>query len=190
MTNTGPTAMIARYLLALVLPFALILPAGAQQSDNPRIGPGVAELVYGLYCAQEPEREDPAPDTASGVINIVPGIPDFQFRQKLVPAEIGIGFGVLATAPPGVLHDPVTVTVTHPPYPDSGIEVEQWVTDVDDGLNLMGFSFDHAGELMLGEWTFSAHTTSGDELFFISFQVVAPELMPQVISACFGSFMS
>lgn len=175
-------------LLALSLSF--FLPATAQQSTNPRTSPAIAELVYGLYCAQEPEREDPAPDTASGTINIVPLIPNFQFRQKLVPAEIGIGFGVLATALPGVIHDPVTVTVTHPPYPDSGIEVEQWVTDIDDGLNLMGFSFDHASELVLGEWTFSAHTLDGEELYFISFEVIAPELMPQVISACFGSFLS
>lgn len=179
--------MLAR---ALALLLAISLPATAQQSANPRISPAIAQLVYGLYCAQEPEREDPAPDTASGVINIVPLIPDFQFRQKIVPAEIGIGFGVLASAPPGVLHDPVTVTVTHPPYLDSGIEVEQWVTDIDAGQNLMGFSFDHATELVLGEWTFSAHSASGEELYFISFEVVEPSFMPQVINTCFGSFMS
>lgn len=175
--------------IALLCLLTLAPPAVAQEV-NPRVSPLLQDLVYGLYCAQEPDRRDPAPGTASGVINLVPVIPDFQFRQKLVPAEIGIGFGVLATAPPGVLHDPVTVTVTHPPYPDSGIEVETWVTDIDDTLNLMGFSFDHAHELVLGEWTFSAHTLSGDELFHIAFQVVAPELLPQVISTCFGSFMS
>lgn len=183
--------MIAR-ALTLISAFllALAVPATAQDTPNPRTSPEIAELIYGLYCAQEPEREDPAPETASGVINIVPSIPDFQFRQKLVPAEVGIGFGVLARAQPGVVHDPVTVTVTHPPYPETGIEVERWVTDIDDGLNLMGFSFDRASELVLGEWTFSAETLAGEELFHISFEVIAPELMPQVISTCFGSFMS
>ncbi|MBY4894615.1 DUF3859 domain-containing protein [Rhodobacteraceae bacterium N5(2021)] len=177
-------------LCLLTLCLMLLPPPSTAQEANPRVSPLLAELVYGLYCAQEPDRRDPAPGTASGVINMVPMIPDFQFRQKLVPAEIGIGFGVLATAPPDVLHDPVTVTVTHPPYPDSGIEVEQWITDVDDGQNLMGFSFDHAHELVLGEWTFTAHTLAGEELFHIAFEVIAPELMPQVISTCFGSFMS
>lgn len=179
--------------LFLSLALCFLTPAVAQEA-NPRVSPLLAELVYGAYCAQEPDRRDPAPGTASGVINMVPLIPDFQFRQKLIPAEIGIGFGVLATAPPGVLHDPVTVTVTHPPYPVggtySGIEVEQWITDVDDGLNLMGFTFDHAHELVLGEWTFSAHTLAGEELFHIAFEVIAPELMPQVVSTCFGAFMS
>ncbi len=183
--------MFARVFLALlcaILPFAALA-----QSDtaNPRVGAGMGELIYGIYCAQEPERRDPAPDTASGHLNIVPLIPDFQFRQKLVPAEIGIGFGVLATAADGTFHDSVTVTVTHPPYPDSGVEVERWITDVDAlGPSLMGFSFDTPNELLLGEWTFSAHTFDGEELFHIAFEVVQPELMPQVISTCFSSFMS
>lgn len=177
-------------LLSLSLSLALALPGHAQQAGNPRVGAGLAQLVHGVYCAQQPERRDPAPETASGTINIVPAIPDFQFRQKLVPAEVGIGFGVLAWAPPGVLLSPVTVTVTHPPYPDTGITVERWVTDIDDGPNLMGFSFDSASELVLGEWTFSAVNAEGEELYFIAFEVVAPELMPQIISTCFGSFLS
>jgi hypothetical protein len=177
-------------ILSACVSCVLALPAFAQQASNPRVSPLLADLVYGLYCAQEPERREPAPETASGVINIVPTIPDFPFRQKIVPAEIGIGFGVLARAPLGTTYDPVTVTVTHPPYRDSGIEVEQWITDIDEGQNLMGFSFDHASELVLGEWTFSAETQDGTELFHIAFEVIAPELMPQVISTCFGSFTS
>ncbi|MBF9044418.1 DUF3859 domain-containing protein [Rhodobacterales bacterium HKCCE4037] len=182
--------MLARILFVI----ALIVPASAfaqSEGGNPRVGPGIGELVYGIYCAQEPERQDPAPETASGVLNIVPILPDFQFRQKIVPAEVGIGFGVLATAAPGLLHDPVTVTVTHPPYPESGIEVERWISDIEDlSPSLMGFSFDHPEELVLGEWTFSAHTATGDELFHIAFEVVSPDIMPQVISTCFGAFLS
>ncbi len=176
--------------LVLGLLFAVALPVSAQQDPNPRLGPDLDQLVYGAYCAQEPDREAPAPDTASGTINIVPTIPDFRFRQKIIPAQIGIGFGVLAWAPPGVVMEPVTAIVTHPPYPDSGITTESWMTDLDDGPNLMGFSFDRASELVLGEWTFSALSPEGEELFFISFEVVAPELMPNIIEACFGSFLS
>ena len=164
------------------------LPASAQSTH--RVSPQLDQFIYGIYCAEEPDRRDPAPATASGMINIVPLIPDFQFRQTLVPADIGIGFGVIASVLPGMFYDPVTVTVTHPPYPDTGIEVEQWVTNIDDGQNLMGFSFDHASELVLGEWTFTAQALDGEELFHIAFEVVAPEVLPQVISNCFGSFMS
>lgn len=181
-----------RAALGAALALVALAPAQvAAQEGNPRVGPGLAELVYGVYCAQDPIREDPAPETASGVINIVPTPPDFAFRQKLVPAEIGVGFGVLATAPPGVLHDAVTVTVTHPPYPDTGVTVERWITDIDAlSPSLMGFSFDQPNELVLGEWTFSAVTATGEELFYIAFEVVEPGLMPNVMDACFGSFVS
>ncbi len=182
--------MLARLLVVVLLLIPSTLAAQSNAS-NPRIGPAISELIYGAYCAQEPEREDPAPETATGTINIVPALPDFAFRTKIIPAEIGIGFGVLAQTQPGLALGPVTVTVTHPPYPDTGIEVERWQTDIDDlSPSLMGFSFDNANELLLGEWTFSAHTVDGEELFHMSFEVVAPELMPQVISSCFGSFMS
>lgn len=180
--------------LSIALLYAVTLTGAAQAQDeataNPRTSPLLADLIYGAYCAQTPERLDPAPDTASGTINIVPAVPDFRFRQKIVPAQVGIGFGVVAWAPPGMVIDPVTVIVTHPPYPDSGITTERWVTEIDDGPNLMGFSFDHAHELVLGEWTFSGLGAEGEELFFISFEVVAPEVMPQVVEACFGAFLS
>jgi hypothetical protein len=67
-----------------------------------------------------------------------------------------------------MVHDPVTITVTHPPFPDSGIEVERWTTRLGwEEFNLTGFSFDVPGELVLGTWTFEAHV-GGRELFRVS----------------------
>ncbi len=175
--------------LLAALPLLAGVPVSAQDGAV-RVGDGIAEMVYGVYCAQEPLREESAPDTASGHINIVPSVPDFPFRQKIVPAQIGIGFGVVSSAPPGTVHDPVIVTVTHPPFRDSGVEVETWETDIDDGSNLTGFSFDYADELVLGAWSFTTTLADGTELYHVEFEVVAPELMPQVISACFDAFMS
>ncbi|MEJ6395655.1 DUF3859 domain-containing protein [Gymnodinialimonas sp. 2305UL16-5] len=175
-------------LLAII--FALCSVAQPAQA-NPRTGEDIAELIYGIYCTREPERQDPAPDTASGFINIVPGLPDFAFQQKVVPAEIGIGFGVLVTARQGRILDPVTITVTHPPYPDSGITVESWVTDIDGmGPSLAGYSFDTPNELVTGAWTFEGHDAAGVELFHITFEVVDPAMMPQVIDTCFDAFLS
>ncbi len=182
-----PRANLFALLAALQLLAAV--PVAAQEGAV-RIGPDMDSIIYGVYCAQDPIREDPAPDTVNGHINIVPAVPDFQFRQKVVPAQIGIGFGIVSRATMGITHDPVTITVTHPPFPGSGVEVESYQSDIDDGTNLTGFSFDHPHELVLGPWTFTANTTDGTELFYVEFEVVAPELMPQVISACFEAFMS
>ena len=183
---------MTRVLPALAL--LLALPVSAQTGDPAlpiRVDPdGIAELVFGVYCAEPPARVEEAPDTATGILNIVPRLPDIRFAQQVVPAAVGIGFGVLSRATPGVVHDPVTVTVTHPPYPDSGISVETWVTTIDDlDLGLTGFSFDTEGELVTGTWSFTA-TTGTRELYHVSFDVVPPELAGQVMATCQMAYTS
>jgi hypothetical protein len=102
------------------LGFGLATPALPQEtaSRDVRVDPDlIAELVFGVYCAEEPIRTEDAPETASGVINIVRDLPEIRFAQTVVPAALDIGFGVLSRAPSGMVHDPVTITVTHPPFP-------------------------------------------------------------------------
>jgi hypothetical protein len=45
----------------------------------------IAELVFGVYCAEEPIRTEDAPETASGVINIVPDLPRIRFPRRSCP---------------------------------------------------------------------------------------------------------
>lgn len=159
-------------------------------AENPRIGPGIAELAYGIYCPDPPERLDAAPGTAAGVVNIVPEIPQIEHAQTLIPAALGVGFGVIVQAVPGAVFDPAEVTITHPPYPDSGISVERWQTGIDGfGPSLIGFSFELRTELVTGPWTFSA-TYEGEELFHIAFEVVPPALLPDLAELCAGAFLS
>jgi hypothetical protein len=183
----------ARALPPLIAFAFLAVPAHAESETAApiRVNPDlIAELVYGIYCAEEPVRTEEAPETASGVINIVPDLPRIRFAQTIVPAALDIGFGILSRATDGMVHDPVTITVTHPPFPDSGIAVERWVTRLDwEDFNLTGFSFDVPGELVLGTWTFSAHT--GDtELFHVEFEVVPPDFAANVLAECQMGFTS
>jgi hypothetical protein len=186
---------ITRYLhvAAVILGFGLATPALPQEtaSRDVRVDPDlIAELVFGVYCAEEPIRTEDAPETASGVINIVRDLPEIRFAQTVVPAALDIGFGVLSRAPAGMVHDPVTITVTHPPFPGSGIEVERWITRLGwEEFNLTGFSFDVPEELVLGTWTFEAH--AGDrELFRVMFEVVPPDMAASVLAACQMGFTS
>lgn len=177
-------ALPSLFLLAYLLPG----PLAAQDrmaGEDVRVDPDlIAELVYGVYCAEEPVRTEAAPETASGVINIVPDLPRIRFAQRIVPAALDIGFGVLSRAPEGMAHDPVTITVTHPPFPESGIEVERWTTSLaGDEFNLTGFSFDVPGELVTGTWTFTAHAGE-TELFHVAFEVVPPDLAAPVLAEC------
>jgi hypothetical protein len=113
-----------RIVTAVVLSLLLGLRPGgdavAQDTTggSVRVDPDlIAELIFGVYCAEEPIRTEDAPETASGVVNIVPELPEIRFSQTVVPAALDVGFGVLSRAPSGMVHDPVTITVTHPPFP-------------------------------------------------------------------------
>jgi hypothetical protein len=166
-------------------------PAQDGAGGSIRVDPElIAELVFGIYCAEEPIRTEEAPETASGIINIVPDLPQIRFSQTVVPAALDIGFGVLSRAPEGMVHDPVTITVTHPPFPDSGIEVERWTTRLGwEEFSLTGFSFDVPEELVLGSWTFAAHA-GGRELFHVTFEVVPPDMAAPVLAECQMGFTS
>lgn len=184
-------------LTACLIGFALLVaPTTAVQADGAatdriRVNPAlIAELVFGVYCAEDPVRTEEAPETASGVINIVPELPLIRSSRTIVPAALDVGFGVLSRASDGMVLEPVVVTVTHPPFPDSGIEVERWTTRFEsDDFNLTGFSFDVPEEMVLGTWTFAAHLGE-EELFFVSFEVVPPELAANVLAECQMGFTS
>lgn len=160
-----------------------------EQSENPYLSELVAEFDFGLYCAAEPLRRDEAPGTASGRVNIVPALPEFPIRQLVVPAELGVGFGVLVRleeeAPRAA-----TITVTHPPYADTGVSIEQWETELDGvDLSLNGFSFDGVNELLPGRWTFTA--SDGETVIYsIAFEVVRPSAAPNAAGICAGIVVS
>ena len=164
--------------------------AAAQDLPNPYSSDLIESLVHGVYCAEAPIDLEEAPDTAAGVVNIVPGLPEMRRITTLVPAQIGIGFGVLVQAREGLVLDPLVVTITHPPYPDSGVEAERWVTGVgDEGSGLVGFSFELESELVTGPWTFEAEH-EGEIVFRVSFEVVPPALLPDLAQGCAGAILS
>jgi hypothetical protein len=162
----------------------------AQDLPNPYASDLIESFVHGVYCAEAPIDLEEAPDTAAGVVNIVPGLPEMRRITTLVPAQLGIGFGVLVEAREGLVLDPLVVTITHPPYPDSGVEVERWVTGIDGvGPGLVGFSFELETELVTGPWTFEAEH-EGEIVFRVSFEVVPPALLPDLAQGCAGAILS
>ncbi len=169
---------------------ACAMGAGLHDAQaNPTYSDDISRFTFGLYCAPEPNEELVAPDTAAGVVNLIE-TPEFFAASTIVPAELGVGFGIMAQAAPGVLADPLHITITHPPYPNSGIAVERWQTDIDDATEgLVGFSFEHDYELVIGDWTIQG-VFKDEVLFDITFTVVPPNLAPDLVGRCTGQFMS
>lgn len=185
----GPKAGMMPIASALLI-LALGGRADAQDLPNPYISELIGDFAHGVYCAEGPIDLEEAPDTAAGVVNIVPGLPELRAATTLVPAQIGIGFGVLVQAREGLVFDPADITITHPPYRDSGIEVERWTTVIDGGgPGLVGFSFEVESELVTGPWTFEA-VHDGELLFRVSFEIVPPALLPDLANGCSGAILS
>lgn len=180
----------ARKILIVAVAALVGSSALAQDRPNPFKSEAIDRLVYGVYCTEAPIELEEAPGTAAGVVNIMPQLPQMLAETTLVPAQIGIGFGVLVDPRSGLGFDVVDVTITHPPYRDSEVEVERWVTTLEaDATGLIGFSFEMDSELVTGPWSFEARQ-DGDLLFRIDFEVVPPALLLDLAQACSGAILS
>ena len=70
---------------------------------SPAPGPLVATLKLGVFCALQAMDQRPAPGTLSGWIHVPDGMIDFHWPDRqVVPAAIGLAFGVKSQMRPGV----------------------------------------------------------------------------------------
>jgi len=78
----------------------------------------------------EPVDEGVAEGTISGTVSFVSGRPPFLREGHLVPAQIGIGFGVHVRALPDYA-GPVSIYIEHPPMGPEGVTQQVWHTSID-----------------------------------------------------------
>jgi len=148
---------------------------------------GAESADFGVYCAVDADVEVPAEGTISGVVNLVTEPPVFQRRTNLIPAQIGIGFGVHLLVSPEYQGEIVVQTI-HSPMGPEAITRESWVTEVTEGrMALHGFSFEYDYEMVRGDWSISA-SVDGRLIYHADFVVVDPATVPPV--ACTGQMLS
>ena len=141
--------------------------------------PGASTFSFGIYCAEEGLEQVEAEDTISGVVNLLPYTPEFVRRTPVIPARLGIGFGVHVTVLPEFAGTAVIET-THPPMGPNGVTVETWVTDFTaDRVSHNGFTFEHDYELVQGDWSISA-SINGRLIYHVDFTIVDPGFAPPV----------
>jgi len=104
-------------------------------------------------------------------------------EREVVPAVLGIGFGVRAGLEFPLTLDGVTMTVSHPKF--QGVTEQSFTTTLrpkeDPGITF--YQFDEVYELALGEWTMTA-TYEQTELYKTTFTVVPPQSLPELAGAC------
>lgn len=140
--------------------------------------PGAAHFAQGTFCAVDIVGEEAAEDTLSGTLNLVAAPPDFYATGPVVPAQIGIGFGVHVEVLPEHAGQ-VRVTTTHPPMGSEGVTRQSWITALNAGdVTYNGFTFEYSYELVEGQWSFTAETLDGQEIYHAAFTVIDPRFAP------------
>ncbi|MFZ1470419.1 MAG: hypothetical protein WAT09_15805 [Paracoccaceae bacterium] len=167
--------------LITALALALIGTAALADPAPPQHGPQIARLELGVFCALQAMDRMPAPGTTDGWIHVPTGNVRFHWPDRqVVPAAIGLAFGVKATGAVGWSSETAEVRVYRP-----GHEVpDVWNAGISEwGGTLSFFRFDTVDELIPGLWRFEVW--EGDIRHYqVQFQVVPADAVPDLVQAC------
>lgn len=166
-------------LAPILTALCLALPASAQEA-------GLRLLDHGVICQVVSEGTIAAPQTEQGRLNLIAQDRDIDVTTTLVPAELGISFGIRFISEGGGAPQPVSVVLTHPPMGPRGVTRQSWVTVLhpdDPGLALFTFEFPY--EMVTGRWTLALEG-EGVRLAEQGFDVVPAEAAATVLAACPG----
>lgn len=169
----------------LVAGFVLCGAVTAAADTAITLSPQVTMLVPGLFCAPEDRNRRDAPDTLAGYVYEPLEPVEMVAEGQLVPAMIGLGFGVRFA-----LSDTDNValqyTVTHPPMPPSNTTVQRWDGSLQGGnIGTVFFQFDITAEMQPGDWNLSA-TRDGAPVFHVGFTVRPASELPGLVGLCQG----
>ncbi|BBU54029.1 MULTISPECIES: DUF3859 domain-containing protein [Mameliella] len=166
---------------------ATLVGAPALADVGAFVEPPLTLEAFGVICEVELQGTRPAPDTLSGLLNLVDQDRPIDVETVQVPAEMGLSFGIRASLTAGSSVPEVTIVVTHPPMGPEGRTVERWVTPMNFGdVSLNLFTFERDYELVEGPWMFQVER-DGKVLLQQPFEVTAPGTIPAVQQACFAA---
>lgn len=167
----------------LALSLSLLALAAPLQADPapPQPGPLVASLEVGVFCALQAMDQRPAPGTLSGWIHVPTGELDFHWPgRQVVPATLGIAFGVKSQLVPGQFAAYGEMRVYRP----GSAQPETWDSAFSDLGNQMAFfRFDREDELIPGIWRFEGWD-GATQLFSTEFEIVPEAALPEIAQAC------
>lgn len=174
-----------------LLPLLALLPLPALAQSGPAyFDPDKVSVTYGVFCEVFTEGTKEAPGTEAGEINLYSEVPQFEWNTSIVPAMIGMTFGVKVEILDGVDRGEVFMSVTHPPFGGSGRTEDIYITDFEVvNENINAFSFDFPYELQVGEWVFVA-SQDGKQIYRMEFKVVDPAVIPTIAGACGADILS
>lgn len=146
----------------------------------------MAGVTFGLVCGSDTDETIPAPETATGTVQVRQDWQKIIVETQTIPLVKGMALGVdMRPQAPRAL-DNVKITVTHPPFIGSELTSDSWTVNFSaTGSNLNFFEFEHPYELVEGEWVMEARKGLR-MLYRVTFNVVNPDLLPEMAGLCNG----
>jgi len=171
--------------MRLTLFLFALMPAAAMAAPQPdKVSPDVAIFETGVVCDPPNVSAEIAPDTVAGQTFTFEGDVAFVSTGNRVPAVLGLGMGTKTQmVDPAGLSD-VTLSVTHPPMGPNGVTRQSYRAGI-NGTNVSQrlYTFDEDYELLPGIWQMQAEK-DGRIIYRTTFEVVAPQLMPELAGVC------
>lgn len=150
----------------------------------------ITSLKYGLICADEQMDSRPEPDTVLGYVSEPRHPQEIVVETLVVPLLRGMSFGMLAEIAPNAPPDIGKMTVTHPPFNESGATQQSWSFGLGSGSqNMHFFTFDFPDEEVPGTWAFEA-TAQGKTIYKVVFEVVDGSGRPTLADICKGDALT
>ena len=164
--------------LVLGLIFGLCSAASATIAPAPPVkSADLADFSVGVLCSPRVIDRAAAPNTSLGYTSVVAAVPKFNFAQQLVPAALGVSFGVRFT-PAHALAGVRNLT-----YRPGVATPDVYYSDVRAKPIYRGFGFEEPDELILGKWRLESW--HGDQLLYrVDFEVVPAQSLPDVQAQC------
>lgn len=163
------------------LTLALLAGPVLAEPPPPAPGPMVAKLEVGVFCALQEMDQMPAPGTLSGWIHVIDRDIAFHWPERqVVPAALGLAFGVKAILQPGEAASFAQMQI----YKPGRTTPEVWENVFSDlAPSLAFFRFDTPAELLPGIWRFEAWEADV-QLYAVEFEVVPAAALPDIAEAC------
>ena len=165
---------------ALILALLVALTAAPLWADPapPEAGPGIELVNIGIYCVPSETRQQAAPETELGYINLYEGVPRFTHHRQTVPAILGLSFGVHFVADRDIAEVRVETWRPGAARPDA------WPAALTAGsAQSNGFTFETTDEMQTGLWRMEAWDGSV-LLYRVEFDVLPADALPGIGPDC------
>ena len=146
-------SVVTKILRLAVIGGAFSFATLARAGDTSFAAP-ILSLEYGVICDYLPRGvEVPAPDTNAGMVRRGGGPISFDIASDIVPARIGVAFGIRLLMDEAAGTRTVVMVTRHPSFGPGFMETESWPSTLTGGApssRYFFFEFDY--ELAPGEW--------------------------------------